>query len=82
MDIGKINPEVKKIAKDLKDFKETEDYIALNEEYKILLKEAKVTHSDLESYINNMIDMYGGRSIYILRRLMQRWKMHKKLFKI
>lgn len=73
MDIGKTNPEVRRITKDLKDFKESEDYIALDKEYKILLKEARLTHSKLESYIDNMIDMYGEEAATYLDDFMQRW---------
>lgn len=73
MDIGKTNPEVRKISKDLKDFQESEDYKALNDEYKILLKEARVTHSDLPSYIDNMIYMYGEEAATYLEDFMQRW---------
>jgi len=73
MDIGKTNPEVKKIAKDLKDFQESEDYVALNNEYKILLKEAGVTHSSLEGYMDNMIEMYGEEAATYLEDFMQRW---------
>lgn len=73
MDIGKTNPEVKKISKDLKDFQESEDYVALKDEYKILLKEARLTHSTLESYIDTMVEMYGEEAATYLEDFMQRW---------
>lgn len=73
MDIGKTNPEVKKISKDLKDFQESEDYVALKDEYKMLLKEAGITHSTLESYIDNMVEMYGEEAATYLEDFMQRW---------
>lgn len=73
MDIGKTNPEVKKISKDLKDFQESEDYVALKDEYKILLKEARLTHSTLEQYIYDMEERYGEEAATYLEDFMQRW---------
>lgn len=73
MEIGKTDSEVKKVAKDLNDFVESEDYKALKDEYMILVKEARVTHSTLEEYIDKMIDLHGEDAATYLEDFMSRW---------